>query len=130
MFYWLTMREGLAIHDLQLAQHGGTHGLRDEGLLAAALAHAQNIAAYAEETPSLAVLAAAYGAGIVRNQPFVDGNNRTGLMAAFVFVERNGGKVIATQPEAYLVFHEIAAGKLTEDALARWLEVNTEPASS
>ena len=99
------------------------------GLLESAMARAQNIAAYAEEAPALSVLAAAYGSGIVRNHPFVDGNKRTGLMAAFVFIERNGGKVIASPEEAYFAFYDLAAGKLPEDGLAQWLEASTEPAS-
>lgn len=130
MLYWLTTREVLAIHNLQLAHHGGASGMRDQGLLESALARARNIAAYAESMPSLATLAAAYGSGIVRNHPFVDGNKRTGLMAAFVFVERNGGRVTATQEEAYFAFYDLAAGKLSEGGLAQWLEANTEPASS
>jgi death-on-curing protein len=130
MLHWLTLREVLAIHDLQIAHHGGASGIRDQGLLESALGRAQNIAAYAESTPSLAVLAAAYGAGIVRNHPFVDGNKRTGLMAAFVFIERNGFAVTASQEEAYFIFYDLAAGKLSEDGLAQWLEVNTEPASN
>jgi death on curing protein len=129
MLYWLTLREILAIHDLQIAHHGGATGVRDMGLLESAMARAQNIAAYAEETPALSVLAAAYGSGIVRNHPFVDGNKRTGLMAAFVFIERNGGKVIASPEEAYFAFYDLAAGKLSEGSLAQWLEANTEPAS-
>jgi death on curing protein len=130
MLYWLTLREILAIHDLQLSHHGGASGIRDMGLLESAMARAQNVAAYAEETPSLSILAAAYGSGIVRNHPFVDGNKRTGLMAAFVFIERNGGKVIASPEEAYFAFYDLAAGKLSEDELAQWLEINTEPLSS
>lgn len=129
MPYWLTLREILAIHDLQIAHHGGATGVRDMGLLESAMARAQNIAAYAEEAPALSVLAAAYGSGIVRNHPFVDGNKRTGLMAAFVFIERNGGKVIASPEEAYFAFYDLAAGKLPEDGLAQWLEASTEPAS-
>jgi death-on-curing protein len=127
MLYWLTMREVLAMHDLQLAHHGGASGIRDQGLLESAMARAQNIAAYAETAPSLSVLAAAYGAGIVRNHPFIDGNKRTGLMAAFVFIERNGGRVTATQEEAYFAFHDLAAGKLSEGSLAQWLDANTGP---
>src|SRR5580698_6398436 len=127
MLHWLTLQEVHAIHALQIAHHGGASGTRDEGLLESALGRAQNIAAYSEETPSLAILAAAYGAGIVRNHPFVDGNKRTGLMAAFVFIERNGFTVTASQEEAYFVFYDLAAGKLSEDALAQWLETNTEP---
>jgi death on curing protein len=115
------------MHALQIIHFGGVSGIRDEGLLESALTRAQNIATYAESTPSLARLAAAYGAGIVRNHPFVDGNKRTGLMAAFVFIERNGFRVTASQEEAYVAFYDLAAGKLSEDSLAQWLEVNSEP---
>lgn len=129
MLHWLTKQEALAIHDMQLAWHGGASGIRDEGVLESALARAQNIASHSEETPSLAVLAAAYGSGIVRNHPFVDGNKRTGLVATFTFIERNGFVVTASQEDAYFAFHDLAAGKLSEKELARWLEANTEPVS-
>ena len=129
MLYWITKHEVLAIHALQLAWFGGASGVRDEGLLESALARAQNIASYAEETPSLAVLAAAYGSGIVRNHPFVDGNKRTGLVTAFTFIERNGFIVTAPQQDAYFIFYDLAAGKLSEDELAKWLEANIEPVS-
>jgi death on curing protein len=125
MLYWLTKQEVLAMHALQITHFGGATGIRDEGLLESALARAQNIATYAESAPSLTRLAAAYGAGIIRNHPFVDGNKRTGLMAAFVFIERNGSRVTASQEEAYFAFYDLAAGKLSEDGLAQWLEANT-----
>jgi death on curing protein len=128
MLYWLTKHEVLAIHAMQLAWFGGASGVRDEGLLESALARAQNIASYAEETPSLAVLAATYGSGIVRNHPFVDGNKRMGLVTAFTFIERNGFVVTASQQDAYFAFYDLAAGKLSEDELAKWLETNTVPA--
>jgi death on curing protein len=124
---WLTKQEVVAMHALQIIHFGGVSGIRDEGLLESALTHAQNIATYTGSTPSLARLAAAYGAGIVRNHPFVDGNKRTGLMAAFVFIERNGFRVTASQEEAYVAFYDLAAGKLSEDSLAQWLEANSEP---
>ena len=129
MLHWITKQEVLAIHDMQVAWHGGATGLRDEGLLESALARAQNIATYAEETPSLAVLAAAYGSGIVRNHPFVDGNKRTALVTTFTFIERNGFSVTANQHDAYYAFYDLTAGKLSEEEFARWLEVNTEPVS-
>jgi len=118
------------MHALQIKYFGGAGGIRDEGPLESALARAQNIAAYAESTPSLSRLAAAYGAGIVKNRPFVDGNKRAGLMAAFVFIERNGSLVTASQEEAYFAFYDLAAGKISEDGLAQWLDANTEPVSS
>ena len=129
MLHWLSKQQVLAIHDMQLSWHGGASGIRDEGLLESALARAQNIASYSEETPSLAVLAAAYGSGIVRNHPFVDGNKRTALVATFTFIERNGFRVMASQEDAYFAFYDLAAGKLSEKELAQWLEVNTEPVS-
>jgi len=86
-------------------------------------------AAYSESIPSLARLAAAYGAGIVRNDPLVDGNKRTGLMAAFVFIERNGSRVTASQEEAYFAFYDLASGHLSEDGLTQWLEANSAPVS-
>lgn len=127
MLYWLTKHEVLAIHAMQLAWFGGASGVRDEGFLESALARAQNITSYAEDTPSLAVLAAAYGSEIVRNHPFVDGNKRTGLVTAFTFIERNGFIVTASQQDAYFVFYNLAAGKLSEDELAKWLEANIVP---
>lgn len=128
MLYWLTKEEVLAMHSLQIAHFGGATGIRDQGLLESALARAQNIAMYADSA-SLPRLAAAYGAGIVRNHPFVDGNKRTGLMATFVFIERNGSRVMATQEEAYVAFYDLAAGILSEEGLAQWLEANSEPVS-
>jgi len=129
MLYWLTKEEVLAMHSLQITQFGGASGIRNDGLLESALVRAQNIATYAEATPSLARLAAAYGAGIVRNHPFVDANKRTGLVAAFVFIERNGSRVTASQEEAYIAFYDVAPGKLSEDSLAQWLDANSEPVS-
>ena len=127
---WLAKREVLAIHAMQLAWHGGASGVRDEGLLESALARAQNLASYSEEAPSLAVLATAYGSGIIRALPFVDGNKRTGLVAAFAFIQANGVAVMASQEDAYFAFYDLAAGKLSEEELAQWLEVNTEPVSN
>ena len=77
---WIDKHETLTIHSQQLTEHGGSTGVRDEGLLESALARAQNLLAYSEEAPSLPRLAAAYGFGIARNHPFVDGNKRTTLV--------------------------------------------------
>ena len=127
MLYWLTKEEVIAMHSLQITYFGGASGIRDEGPLESALARAQNIATYAETAPSIARLASAYGAGIVKNHPFVDGNKRTGLVAAFVFLERNGSRVTALQEEAYVAFYDLSAGKLSADGLTQWLEANSEP---
>ena len=124
---WIEKRVVLAYHDMQLAEHGGATGVRDEGLLESALARPQNIAAYTDDVPTLYRLAAAYAFGIARNHPFVDGNKRTALVVAIAFLERNGVAFAASQQEAYLTFYDLAAGKLTEEELTAWFEKNSAP---
>jgi death-on-curing protein len=126
---WIEKRVVLAYHDMQLAEHRGSSGLRDEGLLESALARPQNVAAYASEAPSLHRLAATYAFGIARNHPFVDGNKRTALVVSIAFLERNGVSVTASQQDAYVIFYELAAGKITEDELSTWFEKNSAPAN-
>jgi death-on-curing protein len=126
---WIEKRVVLAYHDMQLTEHGGSTGVRDEGLLESALARPQNRVAYANEVPTLYRLATAYASGIVRNHPFVDGNKRTALVVAIAFLERNGVTFTATQQDTYLTFYDLAAGKITEDELTVWFEKNSAPAA-
>jgi death-on-curing protein len=126
---WIDKHETLTIHAQQIAEHGGSDGVRDEGLLESALARPQNLLAYSDDAPSLARLAAAYAFGIARNHPFVDGNKRTALVVSLTFLLANGLKVTAPRDDRYFIFYDLAAGKLSEDELAKWLEANTEPVS-
>ncbi len=109
----------LAMHDHQLAAHGGASGIRDEGLLDSALARPQNTQAYGEEDPYS--LAAAYAYGIARNHPFVDANKRTGLFAALLFLRMN--KVPTPPPSPAMVEQMVllAEGLLDEAGFAAWL---------
>jgi death-on-curing protein len=118
---WLLEETVIAIHQRQISEHGGSEGLRDEGLLVSALARPQNVLAYAQPPPDLAVLAAAYAYGIARNHPFVDGNKRTALVAARTFLLLNGVNLEANQDEKYLTFLQLAQGTLTEEQLADWI---------
>ncbi len=118
---WLLEETVMAIHDRQISEHGGRGGLRDEGLLASALAHPQNLAAYAHPEPDLATLAAAYAYGIARDHPFIDGNKRTALVAARTFLLLNGFNLEAGQDEKYLTFLQLAEGTLSEEKLADWI---------
>jgi death-on-curing protein len=118
---WLLEETVIAIHQRQISEHGGSEGLRDEGLLASALARPPNVLAYAQPPPDLAVLAAAYAYGIARNHPFVDGNKRTALVAARTFLLLNGVNLEANQDEKYLTFLQLAQGTLTEEQLADWI---------
>ena len=118
---WLLGETVRAIHQRQISEHGGGEGLRDEGLLASALARPQNLLAYAQPPPDLAGLAAAYAYGIARDHPFVDGNKRTALVAARTFLLLNSVNLEATQDEKYLTFLQLAEGSLTEEQLADWI---------
>ena len=113
----------MAIHQRQIAEHGGAEGLRDEGLLSSALARPQNLFAYVQPPPDLAVLAAAYAYGLARNHPFVDGNKRTSLVAARTFLLLNGANLEAGQDEKFLTFQRLAEGSLTEKELADWIRM-------
>ena len=118
---WLLEETLTAIHHRQLAEHGGSEGLRDEGLLLSALARPQNLLAYGGPAPDLASLAAAYAYGIVRNRPFVDGNKRTALVAARTFLILNGVDLEATQDDKVLTFLNLAEGIISEEQLADWI---------
>ena len=118
--HWLKIDRVLAIHKRQIAEHGGSDGVRDIGLLESALARPQNIAAYEPEA-DIARLAAAYGFGIAKNHPFIDGNKRTALVATRTFLLLNGFQIAASQEEKYLTFLALADGSLSDDELAAWL---------
>jgi death on curing protein len=123
---WITPREALGLHDLQLVTFGGPAGLRDLGLLESALARPRNVLVYEQPgSKSLARLAAAYAFGIVSNHPFIDGNKRTGLVVSFAFLDRNGVDVTATEEDVYRAFVDLAAGRMKETDFTRWLEANT-----
>jgi len=121
---WLTKALMLAVHDEQLAEHGGGAGVRDEGLLEAALARPQNRFAY-DPAADLATLAAAYAFGLARNHPFIDGNKRTAFVAAEVFLDLNGMTLTASDESCVLTMLRLAAGEIEEDAFADWLRANT-----
>lgn len=123
-FRWLSRKVVLAAHAVQLAEHGGSPGLRDGGLLDSALARPRHLAAYGE--PDLAACAAAYGFGIARSRPFVDGNKRAALVAMVVFVEDNGARFAATEIECLPTMLALAAGDLPESDLAGWLREHIE----
>lgn len=118
---WLLEEAVRAIHQRQIAEHGGSSGVRDDGLLLSALARPQNLLVYGEQEPDLATLAAAYAFGIVRNHPFIDGNKRTALVAARTFFLLNRVDLEAAQEEKYLTFLQLAEGSISEEELAAWI---------
>lgn len=116
---WIDRRALELLHDESLAEHGGGTGLRDEGLLESALSRPRNLVAYGK--PDIADLAAAYGTGLIRNHPFVDGNKRAGFLAVGLFLALNGYRLAATQADATLTVLALAAGDLDEGAFAEWI---------
>jgi death-on-curing protein len=121
MVIWIERALVLAIHERQLAEHGGTGGVRDEGLLESALARPQQLHSYGDPAPDLADLAAALAYGLARNHPFLDGNKRTAAVACETFLELNGAVLEADDLDLYPVYIALAEGKLTERDFAAWL---------
>ncbi|HEX5050686.1 MAG TPA: type II toxin-antitoxin system death-on-curing family toxin [Planctomycetota bacterium] len=121
---WLMKPAVLAFHAECLRQHGGSDGLRDEGLLESALARPLHLFTY--EPADLCRLAAAYAIGIAKNHPFVDGNKRTAFLAAAVFLERNGLSLLAEQGAAAVFMVGVADGSIDEAGFAAWLRDNTK----
>ncbi len=121
---WLSKAVVLAVHGRMLADHGGSPGLRDSGLLDSALARPRQLHAYRE--PDTCDMAAAYAAGIIRNHPFVDGNKRAGFMSAYLFLAANGIRLTAAEVDVVQVVTFLAASEIDEVAFAAWLRDNSE----
>ncbi len=111
-------------HDRLLAQHGGLPGVRDQGAIDSALARPQNLAAYGE--PDAADLAAAYAFGLVKNHGFVDGNKRTGWLAAELFLVLNGYRFVCDDATLVLSVERLAAGSTTQEQFAAWIREHLE----
>jgi death on curing protein len=119
---WLRKETILAIHDEQIAEHGGLPGVRDMALVESALARPRNLVAY--DAPDAAALAAAYAYGLARNHGFSDGNKRTAYVAALVFLLANGWDFTASDTDSVETILLLAAGRLEEAALADWFRQN------
>lgn len=119
---WLFPELVIAFHDEQLREFGGPAGIRDVGMLESALDRPRNKCSYGET--DLAALAAAYGFGIAKNHPFVDGNKRAALLSIVTFLGLNGIDFVADNAEAVVMIQALAAGEIEEDGLARWIRDN------
>ena len=115
---WVGEQTALALHDRQLAEHGGPSGLRDAGMFASAMARSVNQWSYGED--DLCALAAAYAFGLARNHPFSDGNKRTAWVTARLFLRKNGLALSFDELDAIRTVERLAAGELSEDELADW----------
>jgi death on curing protein len=121
---WIDVTMAQFIHDDQIAAHGGSYGILNEGLLESALARPRNLHAY--EQADLFALAAAYGYGIAKNHAFIDGNKRTAFLVMFTFLKVNSWHLVVPEPEAVMVMQDVAAGTMNEKLLAKWLQRNSQ----
>lgn len=121
---WLDERIVRAMHADQIAQYGGSAGIRDENLLSASLARPQHLFSYGD-APILFDLAAAYGYGLAKNHPFVDGNKRTAFVAMATFLLLNGYAFTASEPEVVVVMERLAAGQETQESISSWISRST-----
>jgi len=129
MIVWIEKQLVLAIHDRQIAEHGGSTGIRDENMPESALARPQQLLAYGDPSPDLAALAANLAYGLARNHPFIDGNKRTAAVACETFIELNEGSLEATDADLFPRFMALAAGKLPVEEFVQWLRqhIQTRP---
>jgi len=123
---WVLKSVVIAFHEMQVMQHGGASGIRDEGLLDSALSRPENLAAYGD--PDTFDLAASYAYGIAKNHPFIDGNKRAAFITAVVFLEVNGFTLQASEVDAVLKVLALAAGEMPERDFAAWLRAHSKPA--
>lgn len=125
---WVNQKALIYLHDESLAEYGGLEGIRDEGLLESALHRPLNLYNYEQER-DIAKLAAAYGFGIIRNHPFVDGNKRAGFLAVGLFLTLNGFSLCASQLEATKTIFALAAGNISEVEFYQWLKAHIQSKS-
>ena len=123
---WIEREVAIAIHEAQLAEHGGRAGTRDLGLLDSALARPLNMAVYGD--PDHALLAAAYGYGIARNHPCIDGNKRTAFVAMELFLALNRYLLTADDALCVTTMLEVASGTIKEDGFAQWIRTHSKRA--
>ncbi|MEL6496355.1 MAG: type II toxin-antitoxin system death-on-curing family toxin [Cyanobacteria bacterium J06623_7] len=117
---WVSEKIVLAIHEDQLAQHGGSSGVRDANLLGASLARPKHLYAYGE--PKIFDLAAAYGYALANNHPFVDGNKRTAFMVMYTFLGLNGYWLEVEEMEVVVKMEGLTMNNETQESIALWLE--------
>lgn len=122
---WIDTFDIRAIHNAQIARHGGLDGVRDQGLIESALARPQTLAAYGN--PDAADLAASYAYGLARNHGFLDGNKRTAWVAARVFLADNGCELLFNQVEGYQLMISVASGTKDEALVAAWFRDRIKP---
>jgi death on curing protein len=128
---WIAQAVVLAIHEQQINEHGGLHGIRDLPVLEASLSRPQTLVAYGYPAPDIAALAACYGYGLARRQAFLDGNKRTSSVVTRTFLKLNGYDYAGSVDDAtrLKIWERLGDGSMSEEALAEWIRANIVKAS-
>jgi death-on-curing protein len=121
---WIDLSVVLAIHEQQIAEHGGSLGIRDLGMIESALGRPQNLLLYND--PDIFDLAAAYGYGLAQNHGFIDGNKRTAYVVTRLFLILNGYDITASALEKVITFSKVGQGEIDQTALASWLRSHSK----
>ena len=124
---WISEDFALAIHERQLAEHGGGSGIRDRGMFESAMARPLQLHSYGGEGVGIPDYAAAYAFGLARNHPFVDGNKRTAYVVCRTFLVINGWDLVGTMEERYAAFVSMSAGEMDEASFTEWLRHHARP---
>lgn len=127
-YRWISKEITLAIHNRQMAEHGGQEGIRDESLLESALARPPMKLDYGNPPPDICELAASYAHGLAKNHPFLDGNKRTAFVVYRLFLKWNGIEITASREDRYFQMLSLAAGEHSEESFATWLRSVTSEA--
>ncbi len=122
--FWLSEEIIKAMHEEQLAEHGGLPGIRDRNLLLASLDRPQNLFAYGEPTPTIFELAAAYAFAFAKNHAFVDGNKRVAFVSMATFLVLNGYSLEVPEDEVVLMIRRLSTDKETQESIANWVQEN------
>ncbi len=122
-YNWIDPKALRLLHEESLSLHGGSSGVRDEGLFESAMARPENLAHYNSDA-DFADLAASYAYGLAKNHPFVDGNKRVAFLSVGLFLGINGYKLTATPVDAIQAVIGMASGEITEEAFASWIRDN------
>lgn len=125
---WIKLGTVLAVHDMQIQEHGGATGVRDIGLIESALARPQNLMQYG--SPDVVELAAEYGFGITKNHGFVDGNKRTAYVVTRLFLRLHGADFTATPIQRVIIFEKLGRGDFTAETFTWWMKNNCVKISS
>ncbi len=123
-YSWIELETVLAVHDMQIQEHGGATGIRDPGLIESALARPQHLLHYG--SPGVVELAAEYGFGLAKNHGFVDGNKRTAYVVTRLFLKLHGMDFTATPVERVLTFEKLGKGDFTIETFTRWMKGNCQ----